>query len=230
MNLIDQAHRDQHGADTKIEPALGHVVEGQKLDRNRAASSRARVLEFELGVDQPLIVELITDVEHGPKRIEDVVILDRTAGRLRLGHKGFQQDFTVTANAQPLVAVVNLGGSGAEAAEARVLAVFGNSGRRDGIFQLFGEHLDGVLKPADSLFIRLFRLGSPLCIGVGRVGNGRLRGFGRGRCRCFVRGLSPDASRKREHKPCDQNRQGEPAGLLFQNLCTHRVHLGLSQI
>ena len=81
MELVDEPHRHEDEARAGVDRAGVHVVDVGELHRDLAAGvfARQRVLVLDLGVEEPLVVELVAEVRDGAQEVDPVVPVRRGA-------------------------------------------------------------------------------------------------------------------------------------------------------
>jgi hypothetical protein len=136
---VDEAHgnQDQTGAEVGLRPP--EVVEVGELQ----ADLMAGVLVLDLRVEQPVVVELVAEVEDRPQQVERIAAAGRGAIVPLVLHILVDQ-LAVAADRQPPLRAVDLGRRRPEAVGAGV----GLGGRLADpeLLDLLGEHLELALQ------------------------------------------------------------------------------------
>ena len=138
MELIEEAHRNQDQANSKVQAVRMQIVEIEELRIDITASA---VLEFEFRVEHPLIIEFITHVEDGPQRIEDIILATIMT----------KPNFAIAPDRKPFVFPIDLRGRRSHSPDRIECVGRRHDGRRDRIAQFGRQGLDPGFQLGDAL-------------------------------------------------------------------------------
>ena len=153
VDLVQEAHRDQHEARARVHLVLDQEIERRELDRHAAALVvRGRelgggVLELDLGVEQDPVGELVAGVEHGAREV-GVVPVARLP--LVVNHRGVAA-LGVAADREAPRDAVDLRRAGPEPVDALERLLLGHAHVLARAGELVGEQLDLALELGDAV-------------------------------------------------------------------------------
>ena len=73
VHFVDEAHRHQYESGANVGSLVDEEVEVRELDRHRTAFTGRGVLVLDLGVEQDLVAELVSEIGHQPQEVGGVV-------------------------------------------------------------------------------------------------------------------------------------------------------------
>ena len=155
VQFVEPAHGKQQDSRTEVQLRLPQVVDVRELDGGAAGLRCRGVLELDLRVEHPPVVELVADVDDGAQEVDRVAEAGRFAA-LALAGVALEHHLAVAADRQAFLHAVDLRGGDAHAVEAFI--GFGGVGRRGAEVELLdflGEDLDLLFQFGHSLGGRL---------------------------------------------------------------------------
>ena len=72
MQLVDQSHRQEQQAETQVEFGAIRIFQMNKLGRYLTDFTSGGMFEFELGIQQPVIIELISYIDNRSEKVRPV--------------------------------------------------------------------------------------------------------------------------------------------------------------